>query len=329
MAMANHSVEHLSHHNGRNFYNPYPGFENRGFRDFLKWQRDRRNGKAPAKPAHYDFKIAPNDGRSLRENGAQFTVTWIGHATTLIQIDGKNILTDPVFSDRCSPVSWLGPQRVAPPVPAFEHLPPIDLVLLSHDHYDHLDAATIKRLGNRPQYFAPLGVGNILQGWGIARERIAELDWCQAREWNGLHLHCTPAQHFSGRGLHNRNGTLWCGWVVASRQQCVYFGGDSGYFPGFKAIGEKFGGFDLAILPIGAYLPRWFMSGVHMDPRQSAQAFLEVRAKKMLAIHWGTFDLADEPLDEPPQLLRAAAAELDIAPSRVWIFQPGETRVVA
>jgi L-ascorbate metabolism protein UlaG (beta-lactamase superfamily) len=327
--MANHSVELLSHHNSKNFYNPYPGFESRGFRDFIKWQRDRRNGKAPTKPAHYDFKISPNDGQYLRGNGAQFTVTWIGHATTLIQLEDKNILTDPVFSARCSPVSWLGPQRVMPPAPAFEHLPPIDLVLLSHDHYDHLDAATIKRLGNRPQYFAPLGVGNILPGWGIARERITELDWWQAREWNGLHLHCTPAQHFSGRGLHNRNRTLWCGWVVASQQQRVYFGGDSGYFPGFKAIGEKFGGCDLAILPIGAYQPRWFMSAVHMDPRQSAQAFLEVRAEKMLAIHWGTFDLADEPMDEPPQLLRAAADELGIAPGRVWIFQPGETRVVA
>ena len=313
-------------HHGKIFRNPYPGFEPRGFKDFLQWQHDRRNGRAPLKPRQYHFPVSENDGAWLRDNRAHFTVTWIGHSTTLIQMSGCNILTDPIFSERCSPVSWAGPKRHVPPSPPLGHLPRIDFVLLSHDHYDHLDKPTIKKLGNRPFYIAPLRVGKILQDFGIDAKRIVECDWWQTVEMEGLQFHCTPAQHFSGRGVHNRNGTLWCSWAVISKQQRLYCGGDSGYFPGFKEIGEKFERFDLALLPIGAYLPRWFMSPVHMEPAQSLQAFLDVRAEKMLAIHWGTFDLADEPLDEPPRLLRAAAESSNVDPERIWIFQPGETR---
>jgi len=316
----------VAHHHGKIFRNPYIGFEPRGFKDFLQWQRDRRNGKAPPQSRKYHFPIIENDGALLRENREHLTLTWIGHSTTLIQIAGRNILTDPIFSERCSPVSWAGSKRHLPASPRLKHLPPIDFVLLSHDHYDHLDKPTIKNLGNRPLYIASLRVGNILQSFGIDQKRIVELDWWQSVEMEGLQFHCTPAQHFSGRGVHNRNGTLWCSWAVIGKQQRLYFGGDSGYFSGFKEIGEKFGRFDLALLPIGAYLPRWFMSPVHMEPAQSLQAFLDVRAEKMLAIHWGTFDLADEPLDEPPRLLRAAAESLRIDPAGIWIFQPGETR---
>lgn len=320
-------MDAVAHHQGETFRNPDPGFESRGFKDFLRWQRERRNGKAPHKPERYDLHAIDNDGKYLRDNSKDFTVTWIGHSTTLIQIDGCNILTDPVFSRRCSPVSWAGPKRRVPPSPQLDHLPSIDFVLLSHDHYDHLDKPTIKKLRNQPFYIAPLRVGKILQSFGIEPKRIIECDWWQSVEMEGLQFHCTPAQHFSGRGVHNRNGTLWCSWAVIGKQQRWYFGGDSGYFPGFKEIGEKFERFDLALLPIGAYLPRWFMSPVHMEPAQSLQAFLEVRAEKMLAIHWGTFDLADEPLDEPPRLLRAAAESSNVDPARIWIFQPGETRL--
>jgi len=178
---------HYSSPNNKNaFRNPYPGFAPRGFKDFLQWQRDRRNGKAPPKLQQYHFSVIENDGVILCQNRESFAVTWIGHSTTLIQIAGRNILTEPIFSGRCSPVSWSGPKRVAPPSPQFDHLPRIDFVLLSHDHF-----------------------------------------------------HCTPAQHFSGRGMHNRNGTLWCSWAVIGQQQRLYFGGDSGYFPGFKEIGEN------------------------------------------------------------------------------------------
>jgi L-ascorbate metabolism protein UlaG (beta-lactamase superfamily) len=317
-----------AHHGENAFRNPWPGVEEHGFGDVLKWQWDRLRGKAPKKPARYDFQVIENDGKFLRENGEEFTVTWVGHATTLIQMEGRNILTDPIFSLRCSPVSWAGPQRVVPPSPTFEHLPPIDVVLISHNHYDHLDKPTIERLGNRPRYFVPLFVGKFLRDLGIAKARIVELDWWQFAELDGLTIHCTPTQHFSGRGLHDRNRTLWCSWAVIGKQQRLYFGGDTGYFPGFKEIGEQLGPFDLAILPIGAYRPRWFMSPVHVEPAQSAQAFLDLRAERMLAIHWGTFDLADEPMDEPPQLLRAAADSLGVDATRVWVFRHGESRVI-
>jgi len=325
---ANHKPNRPAHHAENAFRNPWPTFENRGFGDLLKWQWDRLRGKAPKKPQRYDFRIMENDGQFLRANGEQFTVTWIGHATTLIQIEGHNILTDPIFSARCSPVAWAGPLRVVPPSPSFENLPPIDFVLISHNHYDHLDKPTIKRLGNQPRYFVPFLVGKFLRDLGIAPERITELDWWESATFDGLQFHCTPTQHFSGRGLHDRNQTLWCSWTVIGERQRFYFGGDTGYFPGFKEIGEKFGPFDLAILPIGAYLPRWFMSPVHVEPAQSAQAFLDLRAEKMLAIHWGTFDLADEPMDEPPRLLRAAVDSLGIDAAQVWVLQPGETKVV-
>jgi L-ascorbate metabolism protein UlaG (beta-lactamase superfamily) len=187
-----------SHHTENGFRNPYPGFENRGFKDFLKWQRDRRNGKAPPKPQQYHFSIIANNGGLLRTNREHFTVTWIGHSTTLIQIAGRNILTDPIFSERCSPIPWSGPKRVVPPSPQLGHLPRVDFVLLSHDHYDHLDKPTIKKLGNQPLYI--------------------------------------------------RNATLWCSWAVIGKQERLYFGGDSGYFPGFKEIGEKFERCDLVHL---------------------------------------------------------------------------------
>jgi len=308
------------------FHNPWPTFSDRGFDDFLKWQMDRWRGKAPEKPASYDFTVARNDGRFLRSNGSETTVTWVGHATTLIQIDGVNILTDPIWSERATPVSWTGPRRVVPPAPAFDDLPKIDIVVVSHNHYDHLDKPTIKRLGNEVHYFVPLLMAKWLRGVGIKNENITELDWWEETEHRGLKLVCTPTQHFSGRFLHDRNQVLWCSWTILGKEQRIYFAGDTGYFPGFREIGEKFGAFDVAILPIGAYLPRWFMAPVHVDPAQAAQAFLDLRARVMVPIHWGTFDLADEPMDQPPKVLFAAADSLQIPRKSIWLMRPGETR---
>jgi len=196
------------HHTSSGFCNPYTSFESRGFADFLKWQCDRLSGKAARRSQVADLRFTNNDGALFRANREHFTVTWIGHSTTLIQIAGCNILTDPIFSERCSPVTWSGPKRHVPPSPQLGHLPRIDFVLLSHDHYDHLDKPTIKKLGNRPFYLAPLRVGKILQSFGIDSKRIIEHDWWQSVEMEGLQFHCTPAQHFSGRGVHNRNETL-------------------------------------------------------------------------------------------------------------------------
>jgi hypothetical protein len=230
----NHKPGRPAHHLENGFRNPWPTFEDRGLGDVLRWQVDRWRGRAPKKPPHYGFPITANDGHYLRANTEQFTVTWIGHATTLVQIAGRNILTDPNFSERCSPFSWAGPKRVVPPSPSFENLPPIDFVLISHNHYDHLDQPTIKRLGNRPHYFVPMRVGKLLRDFGIEQTRITGLDWRQAAEFEGLQFHCTPAQHFSGRGLHDHNQTLWCSWAVIGKQQRFYFGGDSVIFPASK-----------------------------------------------------------------------------------------------
>ncbi len=317
-----------SHHREKGFRNPFSTFKPHGAGAFLKWQWHRLRGKAPAKPESYDFKIAFNDGAALQGDDENMRVTWVGHATTLVQIAGVNILTDPIFSERCSPVPFAGPKRKVPATPAFENLPRIDVVLISHNHYDHLDNDTIKRLGNGPRYFVPLFMGKFLRDLGIKKEHVVELDWWESAEFRGLKFHCTPTQHFSGRGLHDTNQVLWCSWAVLAKKHRFYFAGDTGYFPGFKEIGEKFGPFDLAILPIGAYLPRWFMSPVHVNPPEALQAFLDVRGQNMLAIHWGTFDLADEPMDQPPRDLRAAVDSLGVAPERIWVFQQGQTRAV-
>ncbi len=313
------------HHTSDGFANPDPGYIDRGFKDFLKWSVvDRLAGKKPDKPENYNFEMISNDGQFLRENTEEFTVTWIGHSTLLIQIDGINILTDPIWSERCSPVNFAGPKRHVPPGLAFDDLPEIDVVLISHDHYDHLDKATIKMLGNKPLYLVPLGVGAILRDWGMTR--YSEMDWWDSMKFNGVEIVCVPAQHFSGRSLFNRNKTLWSGWVVRGKNQNFYFAGDTGYFPGFKEIGKRYGPFDLAALPIGAYLPRWFMGPVHLSPDEAVDAYIDLRAKKFVAIHWGTFELADEPLDEPPKALAQALKEKKLSDNDFWVLNHGETR---
>jgi len=317
-----------AHHARMGFRNPAPDFKAPGGGSVLKWQWDRLRGRAPAKPARYAFQEVAPQCTAIEQASEKLRVTWIGHATTLVQIGGVNILTDPIFSERCSPVVWAGPRRKVPPAPGFEELPAIDAVLLSHNHYDHLDKRTLARLGNSTRYFVPLRLGKFLRRCGIRDENIFELDWWQNVAHRGLQWQCTPAQHFSGRGLHDTNQVLWSSWTVIGTAQRFYFGGDSAYFGGFKEIGEKFGPFDLAILPIGAYLPRWFMSPVHMSPPEALQALVDLRGKKMLAIHWGTFDLADESMDQPAKDLHAALPALAIAPERIWIFQHGETREV-
>jgi len=315
-----------SHHTSSGFRNPYPGFENRGISDVFKWAViDRVAGKKPFHPDRYDFPSVPNDGKWLRGNKTEFSLTWVGHSTLLIQIDGLNILTDPIWSDRASPVSFAGPKRYMPPGLAFGKLPKIDVVLISHDHYDHLDKETIKKLGNKPLYLVPFGIGELLESWGITH--YAELDWWDSNHLNQVEFVCLPAQHFSGRTPFDRDQRLWASWLINGKTIKIYFGGDSGYFPGYKEIGKKYGPIDFAALPIGAFRPRWFMSPVHMGPKEALQAMTDLGAKIFIPIHWGTFDLADEPLDEPPQLLRKLISQKKLDPKRFWIFKHGETKV--
>lgn len=258
--------------------------------------------------------------------GAAPTITWIGHASLLVRFDGVTVLTDPHWSERASPLSWAGPRRLVPPGIPFESLPKVDVVVLSHDHYDHLDLPTLQRLAREhdPLFVVPLG----LKAWLAEREvtRVEERDWWGRVEHRGLTFVCTPAQHFSQRTPWDQNRRLWATWAVLGPSRRFYFTGDTGYFDQFKEIGARLGPFDLAAVAIGAYVPAAIMRSVHLTPEQAVQAAEDVRARVTLGIHWGTFDLADEPLGEPPERMRAETARRGIGPERAWILKIGETR---
>ncbi len=271
-----------------------------------------------------------------RADSGRIVATWIGHSSFLLQMAGVNVLLDPVWAERASPLSFAGPRREVPPGIEFGALPRIDLIILSHDHYDHLDLYTVRRLlREHPDavWVAPLGVGAWLARRGA---RVgAELDWWESAKLCGLVLTCVPAQHFSGRSISNRNATLWCGWVIRSDSRAVLYAGDTGRHPEFTTITERLGPFDAAFLPIGAYEPRWFMQPVHMAPEEAVGAYREIVAANQgspcsfVAMHWGTFKLTDEPLDEPPELTRAAWKEAELDPALLWIARHGETRILA
>ena len=277
-------------------------------------------------PKKATFPAVATEGRALRENRGDPTVTWVGHATLLLQIDGVNVLTDPQWSRRASPVSFGGPKRVMPPGLRFEDLPPIHVVVISHDHYDHLDRATVTRLAavHRPRFLVPLG----LRAWfaDIGITDVEELDWWDHRTVQGIRFTCVPAQHFSGRSLWDRNRRLWSGWVLAGQSRRLYFAGDTAYFDGFKEIAARLGPFDLAAIPIGAYLPPAIMKPSHTSPEEALAALSDVRGRVFVPIHWGTFDLADEPLEDPPRRLLAEARRLGLGPDRVWLLRHGESR---
>jgi len=268
-----------------------------------------------------------NDGSILRSNQVTPTVTWIGHATLLVQFDSLNILTDPHWSDRASPVSFAGPKRLVPPGLRFEHLPPIHLILISHDHYDHLDLQTVRRLASlhQPRFLVPLRLKQWFEEMQVPN--VEELDWWDSQKIQDSDVTCVPVQHFSGRTLWDRNRRLWAGWAVQGNSGHFFFAGDTGYYPDlFKEIGQRLGTFDLAAIPIGAYLPSYMMKFVHSTPEQALQILSDIGAERFLAMHWGTFDLADEPIGEPPKRLEAETHRLGLDPKRVWVMQPGETR---
>lgn len=231
----------------------------------------------------------------------------LGHSTVLMKLRGQWWLTDPVFSERASPLPFAGPKRFHAPPIAIDELPPIRAVILSHDHYDHLDHAAIRQLAGKAALFlAPLGVGDRLADWGLARDKIQQFDWWQGTEVDGIQLTLTPAQHFSGRNLSDGNRTLWGTWVIQDGDYRLFFSGDSGYFPGFAEIGQRFGPFDLALMETGAYNAQW--PYVHMHPSETVRAHQDLRGRWLLPIHNGTFDLSMHAWDDPfEQVLRIAA----------------------
>ena len=270
-----------------------------------------------------------NDGAFLRENARHSapTVTWIGHATLLVQMEHVTFLTDPTWSNRPSPVPLLGPSRYVEPGLEIDDLPPIDFVVISHNHYDHLDLPTLRTLAERnpeTQFYVPLGNASLLQEQGI--DKVEELDWGQTALYKGVTIHCLPSQHWSKRSLTDDHKALWSSWAVTGSDRRFFFAGDTGYFSGFEAIGSRLGPFDLVALPIGAYAPRAMMRESHMNPEEALLAAIDLQASRAVAIHFGTFDLSDEPLAEPPLRFRNAARNSELGEESAWIFNIGETR---
>ena len=315
-----------AHHRERGFANTDPTFALPSSWTVNKFRARRLWAALVGGTDPVTFPRVTNDGRALRENSAEPTVTWVGHATLLLQLDGVNVLTDPHWSERASPVSFAGPRRLVAPGLAFEDLPPIHLVVISHDHYDQLDAATVKRLADthRPLFLVPLGLKAWFAELGIGR--VEELDWWQSRQILGLTLVCLPARHWSARTPWDRNQRLWASWALLGRERRMFFSGDTGYDEGFKEIGAQFGPFDLAAIAIGAYTPAEMMRPVHVNPEEALRLYADVRAERFVAIHWGTFNLAEEPIDEPPRRLEAEARRLNLDLDRVWVLKHGETR---
>jgi L-ascorbate metabolism protein UlaG (beta-lactamase superfamily) len=299
-------------HTAQGFQNNY--LEQPMVASLLKWQWERLRDGLPKAPAnHYQFPLAQPDLAWLKNNHKKTSATWIGHATVLVQLGGVNILTDPIFSERAAPVQWAGPKRKVPPAIALNQLPHIDLVLISHNHYDHLDRNSVLALnaqpGGAPLFLVPLGLQQWMHEQGI--RNVQELDWWQGLAFHGLDLHFLPVQHWSARGTHDRFDTLWGGWRVATDAQnkkpfSFFFAGDTGYSKDFADIYQRFGQVDLALLPIGAYEPRWFMKPQHVNPDEAVRIHQDLHARQSLGIHWGTFELSDEALDEPPRALEKA-----------------------
>ncbi len=289
------------------FVNLIPTSMDMGFKGFISILRDQIKGLPNRKPSK------PLVPEHLEASGADSPrITWFGHSAFLLQVDGKNLLLDPMFGKSPSPFPALGPQRFSDHLPAeIDELPHIDAVLISHDHYDHLDYPSIKKLNSKvTKFFVPIGLAAHLEKWGVATSKIVELDWWQESEFEGLSFACTPSRHFSGRTLTDRFATLWCSWVITAGKTRVFFSGDTGYGLHFKQIGNKYGPFDLTLLECGQYDPRW--STIHMMPEQTAQAHVDLGGKRMIPMHWGAFVLALHTWTDPVERVLKAGKKANL-----------------
>lgn len=310
------------HFDGTRFFNP-EGVEPRGFLDLLRWQFGGGRQRWPSSLAPRVPPAKPDT--SLR--GEAMRVTMVGHASLLIQAGGVNILTDPVWSERASPVSFAGPRRVVPPGIAFSDLPPIHIVLVTHNHYDHLDLDTLTRLqaAHRPQFVTPLGNDAIIRK-AIPDAALTVMDWGDRSDVAGTVLHCEPAHHWSARGTGDRRMALWAAFVIETPAGRIYHIGDTGFHQGinYRAAAEKHGDFRLAILPIGAYEPRWFMEAQHQNPAEAVEGMMLCKARFAVGHHFATFQLTDEAIDAPEQALAVALAAKAIPPTRFPALRAGE-----
>ncbi len=334
------------HHTPEGFRNNYPHETNQSF---WKWQWERLTENTVAKAPEGGWQtLLPSvkpDVAFLKNNRSERTITWLGHATVLLQTNGVNVITDPVFSERTAPVQFAGPKRAVPFMMTPDELPEIDVVLISHNHYDHLDLGTIKVFKQRfpkAQYFVPLGLKLWFDELGV--DNVRELDWWDVARVGAITYTFVPAQHWSKRSLTDTNRSLWGGFVVEASLDSrgdpstssgaalvepwrFIYTGDTGYSQDFKDIGAKFpGGFDWAAIPIGAYEPRWFMKAQHCNPDESVQIMQDLGARQALGVHWGTWMLTDEALDLPPKDLAIALKKYGVDPSKFVVFHNGETR---
>ena len=319
-----------AHHTPQGFRNNY-GHAPRG--SVWKWQWERWQKGLPKIPAEgFRFDLVRPDVAWLEDNRSEPAITWIGHATFLLQLGGVNILTDAHFTDRASPFDFAGPRRVVPPALALRELPHIDAVVISHNHYDHLDFRTVRHLSRQaagsPRFFVPLGLRAWFVGQGMPE--VTELDWWDSADFRGLRFHLTPVQHWSARTPFDRDRTLWGGWLVEQPGAFkFFFAGDTGYSHDFRDIGRRWPDIDLAAIPIGAYEPRWFMQIMHVNPEEAVKIHQDLNARFSVAMHWGTFLLTDEPLDEPPHRLASARRAAGVSEEEFFLMKHGETRKLA
>jgi L-ascorbate metabolism protein UlaG (beta-lactamase superfamily) len=307
------------HFDGRQFFNQAAA-AGRSFADFWRWQRTRRPKRWPPHVPNTALSALP---AALPDGDV--ALTFINHVTFLIQVGELNILTDPVFSQRASPLSWLGPERVRPPGLPFDQLPDIDLVLVSHNHYDHMDVPTLRRLdrAHAPLFVTGLGNRGFLVGEGL--RRVIELDWWQQSDYRRARVVFTPAQHWSSRGPGRRNHTLWGGFLIQAAGRQIYFAADTGYASHFYDLWQRHGAVDVALLPIGAYEPRWFMEEQHMNPEEAVRAHLDLHARLSIGMHYGCFQLTDEGFEEPEIDLDHARRRLGVSPQAFRTLEVGET----
>lgn len=312
------------HCDGKRFFNVDPSLELKNhLLNFLKWKM--KDKKTPW-PKFIENHVKPHLPEQIEKGKA--AITFINHATLLIQFSDLNILTDPVFSKRVSPLNWLGPKRIRPPGVALKDLPKIDVISISHNHYDHLDLPSLKKLNHlfKPLFIVPLGNAKLLNSVGI--KNVRELDW-----WESIHInHCaitlTPAQHWSARGLRDRNKTLWGGFIYHHYKQQIFFAGDTGYSQHFKEIFKKFGAMSISLLPIGAYEPRWFMKNHHMNPEESVLAHIDLHSQLSIGMHFGTFCLTNEGYENPVRELKNSLNLYHVPEEEFFTLQQGETKII-